>query len=84
MRPLPARQSDRTVTASPLNVEVVDTTGAGDSFNAGFLYGYLEGWSLEQSLRLACVCGSLSTRGAGGTERQPTLGEARQALAEAP
>ena len=79
-----ARHGKETVTAPPLRVGVVDTTGAGDSFNAGFLYGYLGGWTLEQSLRLACVCGSLSTRGAGGTERQPTLEEARQALAEAP
>ncbi len=76
-----ARRGDQTVTASPLKVEVVDTTGAGDSFNAGFLYGYLGGWSLEHFLRLACACGSLSTRGAGGTKRQPTLEEARRALA---
>lgn len=77
-----ARQGEQTVTAPPLKLEVVDTTGAGDSFNAGFLYGYLGGWSLEQSLRLACACGSLSTRGAGGTERQPTLEEAQRALGE--
>ncbi len=77
-----ARQGEQTVAAPPLKVEVVDTTGAGDSFNAGFLYGYLGGWALGQSLRLACACGSLSTRGAGGTERQPTLEEAERALAE--
>ena len=76
-----ARHRERTVTAPPLKIEVVDTTGAGDSFNAGFLYGYLEGWSLGQSLRLARACGSLSTRGAGGAERQPTIEEAKRALA---
>lgn len=75
-----ARQGEQTVTAPPLKLEVVDTTGAGDSFNAGFLYGYLGSWGLEPSLRLACACGSLSTRGAGGTERQPTLEEAQRAL----
>ena len=57
-------------------VQVVDTVGAGDSFDSGFLYGYLNGWSLEKSLRLACVCGGLSTQCAGGTEGQPTLDEA--------
>ena len=57
-------------------VDVVDAVGAGDSFDAGFMYGYLNGWSLEQSLRLACVCGALSTQRAGGTDGQPTLGEA--------
>ena len=75
-----ARQAGRTVTAPPLKIEVADTTGAGDSFNAGFLYGYLGGWPLERSLRLACACGSLSTRGVGGTDRQATLAEATRAL----
>ena len=76
-----ARHAGQTVTAAPLEIDVVDTTGAGDSFDAGFLYGYLSGKSLEESLRLACACGSLSARGVGGTERQPTLPEVEQALA---
>ena len=57
-------------------VNVVDTVGAGDSFDAGFIYGYLNGWDLKKSLRLACVCGALSTQRAGGTDGQPTLEEA--------
>jgi sugar/nucleoside kinase (ribokinase family) len=75
-----ARQGGRSVTAPALQVDVVDTTGAGDSFNAGFLYGYLNGHDLQDALDLACACGSLSTRAAGGTAAQPTLGEARAAL----
>jgi sugar/nucleoside kinase (ribokinase family) len=54
----------------------VDTTGAGDSFNAGFLYRWLEGAPLVECLRLGCACGALSTRGLGGTAAQPTLEEA--------
>jgi sugar/nucleoside kinase (ribokinase family) len=61
-------------------VNVVDTVGAGDSFDAGFLYGYLNEWSLERSLRLACICGALSTQRAGGTEGQPTINEAMKFL----
>jgi sugar/nucleoside kinase (ribokinase family) len=57
-------------------VDVVDTVGAGDSFDAGFLYGFLNNWSLEKTLQLAVVCGSLSTRCAGGTAGQPNLEEA--------
>jgi sugar/nucleoside kinase (ribokinase family) len=57
-------------------VAVADTVGAGDSFDAGFLYGYLNGWGLEKSLHLANVCGALSTRAAGGTSAQATLPEA--------
>ena len=54
----------------------VDTTGAGDSFNAGFLYRWLEGAPLVECLRLGAACGALSTRGLGGTAAQPTLEEA--------
>ena len=57
-------------------VKVVDTVGAGDSFDAGFMYGYLNDWVLQKSLQLACICGALSTQQAGGTDGQPTLGEA--------
>jgi sugar/nucleoside kinase (ribokinase family) len=57
-------------------IDVVDTTGAGDSFNAGFLHGYLEGWEMGDTLDLGLACGALSTRGPGGTTTQPTLEEA--------
>jgi ribokinase len=55
---------------------VVDTTGAGDSFDAGFIYGYIAGWPLRRSLALGCATGALSTRAAGGTTSQATLAEA--------
>jgi sugar/nucleoside kinase (ribokinase family) len=64
-----------------LKVEVVDTVGAGDSFDAGFLYGWLAGWDIKDSLRLGCICGSLSTRATGGTAAQPDLAEARRYFA---
>jgi sugar/nucleoside kinase (ribokinase family) len=66
--------------AAALAVDVVDTIGAGDSTDAGWLAGILHGWPAERAARLAAVCGSLSTRGAGGTAMQPTLEEATSHL----
>lgn len=63
-----------------LAVDAVDTTGAGDAFDAGFLAAWLEDRSLEDALRLGAACGSLSTRAAGGTEGQPTRAEADAAV----
>jgi ribokinase len=63
--------------APGLRVEVVDTTGAGDSFNAGFLAAYLAGLPLPHAVAWAAAAGSLSTRAAGGTDAQPTLDELR-------
>jgi sugar/nucleoside kinase (ribokinase family) len=57
-------------------VQTLDTTGAGDSFNAGFLHRFLQGAPLVECLRLGAACGALSTRGLGGTAAQPTLQEA--------
>ncbi len=67
------------VRAPAIPLEVVDTVGAGDSFDAGFLAGFLGGRPLEDSLALACACGSLSIRAGGGTDGQPTLAQAMSA-----
>jgi len=56
-------------------VEVVDTTGAGDSFNAGFLTGRLAGRPNAEAIAWAAAAGSLSTRAAGGTAAQATRAE---------
>ena len=75
-----ARRGTESAYRGALAVEVADTTGAGDSFDAGFLYGWTRGWPLEACLTLATACGSLSTRAAGGTAAQTTLQDARRAL----
>ena len=79
-----ARRGAQEVRAPVVPVEVVDTTGAGDSFGAGFLYAYLKRESLGACLRFACACGSLSTRGLGGTDCQATLQEALDATVRTP
>jgi sugar/nucleoside kinase (ribokinase family) len=67
----------KAVRVRPPSMQVVDTVGAGDCFDAGFLYGYLKGWPLEQTLKLGVALGSLSTRAPGGTSAQPSLQEAQ-------
>ncbi len=48
-------------------VDVVDTTGAGDSFVAGFLVGWLQGWPLEKIARFANAVGALCVTAVGAT-----------------
>jgi sugar/nucleoside kinase (ribokinase family) len=59
-------------------VQPIDTTGAGDTFNAGFLHAWLGGEGVRHAMRFAAACGALSTRGLGGTANQPTDDEARR------
>ncbi|OKH98325.1 carbohydrate kinase [Streptomyces sp. CB02923] len=60
-------------------VEPVDSVGAGDSFDAGFIAAVLHGMDLPAALSFAAACGALSTRAHGGTAAQPTRDEARAA-----
>jgi sulfofructose kinase len=46
-------------------VEVADTTGAGDVFHAGFIYGLLQGWTLQRQLEFACAAAALNCTGIG-------------------
>lgn len=39
-------------------VTVVDSTGAGDAFHAGYLYGMVQGWPLAEKMRFANACGA--------------------------
>jgi sugar/nucleoside kinase (ribokinase family) len=55
----------------------VDTVGAGDSFDAGFLAGWLDGGDVAAGLALGVVCGALSTQSPGGTAAQPDRSAAR-------
>ena len=61
-------------------VPVVDTTGAGDIFHAGFIYGLLQGWLLERQLDFACAAAALNCMkvGArGGIEPVETIEKLR-------
>ena len=76
-------QNDRPVLIPGFVVKAIDTTGAGDSFNAGFLHSWLEKKPIVDAMRFASACGALSTMALGGTAGQPTADEASAFLRNA-
>lgn len=56
-------------------VEVLNVLGAGDAFAGGFSYGYLNGWSLYQSVRMGNACGAIIVTREGCANFMPTLEE---------
>lgn len=63
-----------------LGVDCVDTTGAGDSFAAGFLYGLYQGYSLEQCGKIANACGALAVQKLGAAQGIDNLEQVEQVL----
>jgi sulfofructose kinase len=51
--------------AAAYNVPVLDTTGAGDIFHAGFIYGLLQDWPLDRQLDFACAAAALNCTAVG-------------------
>jgi sulfofructose kinase len=51
--------------AAAFRVETIDTTGAGDIFHAGFIYGLLQGWPLQRQLDFACAAAALNCAAIG-------------------
>jgi sugar/nucleoside kinase (ribokinase family) len=66
-----ALEGDRMIQVAPPPVAGIDTTGAGDSFNAGFLHAWLDRHPLRACMRAGVACGALSTRALGGITAQP-------------
>jgi sugar/nucleoside kinase (ribokinase family) len=76
-----ACRADGTLLSVPaMPVDPVDTTGAGDSFDAGFLRAWLDGRDIPDSLEFAAACGALSTGSVGGVDGQPTFETATAAV----
>jgi sulfofructose kinase len=63
-----------------LKVKSVDTTGAGDIFHAGFIYGLLQNWEVVEILRFANAAAALKCQDLGGRKGIPTLEETQKFL----
>lgn len=61
-------------------LRVVDVTSAGDVFDAGFLYGFLQGWGLAESMRFAAACGAIAVSRPGSDGVMTGLEEVQRFL----
>jgi sugar/nucleoside kinase (ribokinase family) len=55
----------REIRTPAFNVPIMDSTGCGDAYNAGFIKGLSLGWDLERCAWLGCACGGLVVQGLG-------------------
>jgi sugar/nucleoside kinase (ribokinase family) len=61
---------------------LVDSIGAGDAFDAAFLLGLREGWSLERTARFAAVTAGFTVGGVGGSAAMPTRAQVEDYIAQ--
>ncbi len=76
-----ARAGTAIVRVPAYPVRCVDATGAGDVFHAGFIYGLLQSWALEPTLRFANAVAALKCTQAGGRPGIPTVAAAEALVA---
>lgn len=68
-----AHCNGKRVSIPTLTVDPIDTTGAGDAFDAGFIYGLTQGHPLRTNMAYGAICGALTTTVVGGATGTPTL-----------
>jgi sulfofructose kinase len=71
---------DRFIETPAFTVDAVDTTGAGDVFHGGYIYGVLQGWDLNRTLIFASAFAALKCKNVGGRTGIPSLSEVREFL----
>lgn len=74
------RTKRETLRAPAFKVEVVDPSGAGDAFDAGFIWGMLQGWEMRRTLEFAAALGASACLKLGCTPGVFTLPEAEEFL----
>ena len=76
--------ADGEITKQPaFQVAVSDTTGAGDSYHGGFIYGLLQGWGLKKVMAFASAVAAMDCMRVGGRAGLPTRAEAETFLEDA-
>jgi sulfofructose kinase len=64
-----------------IEIEAKDTTGAGDAFHGGFIFGMLQGWSLYQAASFANAVAAINCQTLGGRRGLPSLSQVHRLLA---
>ncbi|NJD03251.1 MAG: carbohydrate kinase family protein [Ruminiclostridium sp.] len=75
-----AKGEDLLVRKPAYDLKPIDTTGAGDSFNAGFIYAFINKMSLGECMDYGNACGSISVTRIGGTSACATLDEVNRLI----
>jgi sugar/nucleoside kinase (ribokinase family) len=68
------------IMAPSFSITPIDTTGAGDSFNAGLIFGYLNGQDDKEMLQFANACGAIATLRIGGASSVPAVSDVKDFL----
>jgi sugar/nucleoside kinase (ribokinase family) len=75
-----ALDGDRVVRSPGFAVSAVDTTGAGDVFRGGLIFGLLRGWSTDDALQFGNAAAAISCTRLGAMEGVPSLAEVEQLI----
>jgi sugar/nucleoside kinase (ribokinase family) len=75
-----ARDGENYYGGDQLSVNFKDSTGAGDNFDAGFIYGYIDNLNIEKSLKIANICGAKSVEYLGGVGNKEKFLELKEVI----
>ena len=77
-----ALYKDKFIVARGFKVKARDTTGAGDVFHAGFIYGMLKNWEIENILKFSNAAAAMKCRSLGARQGIAGVGEIREFIRE--
>jgi ribokinase len=68
-------ENNETYVVPAIDIDAVDTTGAGDVYHGAFIYGILNEWKLREKMRFANIAAGLKCRSLGGRAGIPSIDE---------